>query len=103
MVTLHRLANDAGAFARRRGRRQAQVVHGHEYPTLRRLQPIARIGKRPADDDAHGVGQVTILELILNVERLVTVAVTKAGSVNRWIGRWQFVRQGDRKSTRMNS
>ena len=69
MVPLHGLADDAGAFAGRAGRSQAQVVHGHQDAPLRGLQAIAHIRQGPADDDAHRVGEITILQLIGDIER----------------------------------
>ncbi len=35
-----------------------QLVHGKQYPAMHRLEPIPDIGKRPADNYAHGVIQI---------------------------------------------
>ena len=44
MVALHRFADDAGTLARRRGWSEAEVVHGHEDASLRRLEAVAHVG-----------------------------------------------------------
>ena len=72
VVPLHRLADDAGALAGRGGRPEAEVVHGDEDAPLRRLQPVADVGQGPADDDAHGVGEVAVAQLVDDVERSLT-------------------------------
>ena len=54
---------------------EAEVVHRHEDAPLRRLEAVAHVRQRPADDDAHRVVEVAILELVFDVERLVAVAV----------------------------
>ena len=95
MVTLHRFADDAGTLAGRAGRSQTQVVHRHQDAPLRRLEPIAHVGQGPADDDAHGVGEIAVLELILDVERLVAVAISigRNGRVRGRTRRREFIRQ----------
>ena len=85
VVALHRLADDAGALAGRRGRAEAEVVHRHQDAPLRRLEAVAHVGQGPADDDAHGVGEVAVLQLVGDVERIVPVAV--AVRVGRKIAR----------------
>ena len=75
VVALHRLADDAGALAGRGGRAEAEVVHRHEDAALRRLEAVAHVGQGPADDDAHRVGEVAVLQLVRDVERFVVVAV----------------------------
>ena len=75
VIALHRLADDARALAGRGRRTQSQVLHRHQNAPLRRLQPVTHIGERAADDDAHGVGQVAVLELVFNVERLITIPI----------------------------
>ena len=92
VVALHRLADDAGALAGGSGRAQAEVVHRHQDAPLRRLEPVAHVGQRPADDDAHRVGEVAVLQLVLDVERLVLVSVPLAA--RHVFRRRQFIRQG---------
>ena len=46
--------------------REVQVVHRHQDAPLRRLEPVAHVGQRPADDHAHRVREVAVLELVLD-------------------------------------
>ena len=68
VIPLHRLADDPRALARRSAGRQPQVEHRHQDPPLRRLQPVADVGQRPADDHRHRVIEVALLELLLDVK-----------------------------------
>ena len=65
VVFAHHLADDVGALAVRAGRLQAEVVHRVEDATMDRLQAIAHIGQRPADDHAHRVIEVRRAHLLL--------------------------------------
>ena len=76
---------------------EAEVVHRHQDAPLRRLEAVAHVGQGPADDDAHGVGEVAVLQLVLDVERLVLVAVPLAA--RQVFRRRQFIRQGKVPST----
>ena len=69
VITLHRLADDAGALAGGCPRAQPEVAHRHQDPPLRRLEPVADVGQGPADDDRHRVVEVALLELLLDVQR----------------------------------
>ena len=95
VVALHRLADDAGALAGRGGRAEAEVVHGDEDAPLRRLEPVAHVGQGPADDDAHRVGEVAVLQLVGDVERFKAVGGGDPvqGLVRRRRWRSLFVRQ----------
>ena len=66
MIVAARIAGDFRALDAGRAGSEVQVVHGDENSPLRRLQPVAHVGQRTADDDAHGVGQITPLEFILD-------------------------------------
>src|SRR5581483_11211456 len=92
MIAFHRLADDAGALARSRRGSEPKVMHGDEDAPLGRLQAVTHVGERPANDDAHGVREVAFLEFILNVERLVLVAVPVA--TRQAVRRKEFIRQG---------
>ncbi len=70
VVALHRLADDARALAGGAARAEPQVAHRHQDPPLRRLQPVADVGQRPADDHRHRIIEVAFLELFLDVQRL---------------------------------
>ena len=55
VVLAHDFADDRGALAVRAVRLQAEVVHRVEHPAMHRLEPVAHVGQRPADDHAHRV------------------------------------------------
>src|SRR6185369_4449938 len=76
------------------GRPEVEVIHGDEDAALRRLEAIADVGQRAADDDRHGVGHVAFAQLLGNAERFVVIAVG-GGFGRRGRGRGsQVVRQG---------
>ena len=64
------VAGDLGALPELGAGPQVQVVHRHQDAPLGGLQTVPGVGERPLDDHAHGVGQVGVLELL--VEREVT-------------------------------
>ena len=66
MIVAAGVAGDLRALDPAGPRREVQVVHGHQDPPLRGLQPVAHVGQRPADDHAHRVGQIAALELVLD-------------------------------------
>ena len=76
------IARDFRAFDAARVRPEVQVVHGHQNAALRRFEPVAGVGKRPADDDAHGVRQVAVPHLILDVQQLEYVRSLPLPSVD---------------------
>src|SRR5262249_18767034 len=78
--------DDAGALARRRARPEAEVVHGDENPPLRRLEPVADVRQRPADDDRLGVGEVALAQFVYDVEGVDRLAVGQCGGVGRLVG-----------------
>ena len=45
----------------------AQLTHGVEHPPVDRFQAVSNIGKRPAHDHAHGVIEIGLLHLLLDV------------------------------------
>ncbi len=60
-------------------RGQAQVAHRHQDPPLRRLEPVADVRQRPADDDRHRIVEVALLELLLDVQRLGSIRKQYSG------------------------
>ena len=60
------VAGDLGALHPRRPGGEIEVVHRHEDAALRGLEPIADVGQGPGHDDAHRIGQVAVLELLLD-------------------------------------
>ena len=68
VVLTDHVADDAGRFLVRLVPVVAHVVHGEEAAPVHRLQPVAHVGERPADDDAHGVVHVGPLHLVFDVD-----------------------------------
>ena len=60
------VAGDLGAFDPGSPRRKVEIVHRHEDAALRGLEPVADVGEGPRDDDAHRVGEVAVLQLLLD-------------------------------------
>ena len=50
----------------RPARHQAQLVHRVENPPVHRLQPVAHVGQRARDDDAHRVVDERLLHLLFD-------------------------------------
>ena len=46
----------------------AELVHGEQHAPVHRLEAIAHIRQRPADDHAHRVIEVRLLEFVLDVD-----------------------------------
>jgi hypothetical protein len=46
----------------------AQLVHREQHAAVHRLQTVAHVGQRAADDDAHGVVEIRLFQLILDVD-----------------------------------
>ena len=67
MIVAAGVAGDLGAFDAGGAGREIQVVHRDQNPPLRRLQPVAHVGQAPAaDDHAHRVGEVAVLQLLFD-------------------------------------
>jgi hypothetical protein len=45
----------------------AELAHGVEHASMDGLQPVPNVGKRPAHDDAHGVIQIGLTHLVLEI------------------------------------
>ena len=60
------VAGDLGALHPGSAGSEIEVVHRHEDAALRWLEPVTDIGQRPGHDDAHRVGQVAVLQLLLD-------------------------------------
>ena len=67
-LTQH-LADDAGGLAVGPVGPQPHLVHGVQDAAVYRLEAVAGIGQRAADDDRHGVGQVGRSDLVLHLPR----------------------------------
>ena len=70
VILAEHIAHDAGAFAVRPIRCQAQFVHRVEDAALHRLEAIAGIGQGPTHDHAHRVLEVGALHLLMQGDRL---------------------------------
>ena len=66
MIVAAGVAGDLGALDPAGPRRQVQVVHGDQDAPLRGLQAVAHVGQRPADDHAHRVRQIAVLQLVFD-------------------------------------
>jgi hypothetical protein len=69
MVFTEHLADHAGTFFIRLAVLEIKLLHGEQDAPVHRFEPIAHVGKGTSDDNAHGVIQVSILYLFLNVYR----------------------------------
>ena len=70
VVLTHHVADDARALVPTPVRPVAAVVHRVEDAAVHRLEPVADIGQRAADDHAHRVVEVGLLDLVLQIHRL---------------------------------
>jgi len=68
MVLADHVADDAGALLVRLRVGVAQLVHGVEDAPVDRLEAVAGVGERAADDDRHGVVEVRLLDFVLDVD-----------------------------------
>ncbi len=85
VVLAHHLADDEGALAVGAGRLQADVVHRVEHPPVHRLEAVADVGQRPADDHAHRVIEVRRAHLLLELALLDPAAGEHVGVRHRGI------------------
>ena len=66
VVVTRRVARDLRALNASRTWRKTQIVHGDQDPALAWLQAIANVRKCATDDNAHGVGKITIPQLVFD-------------------------------------
>ena len=64
MILTHDFTDDSGRFLVRLVRRNAQLLHTIEDTPVHRFHTVPDIRQRPADDDTHGVIQITFLHLV---------------------------------------
>ena len=69
VLTQHFTDNTSGLLVRRAGA-QAHVVHGIQDAPVHRLQAVAGVGQGPGHDHAHGVIQIGLLHLLININPL---------------------------------
>ena len=68
MVLTQDFAGDLGALARGPVGVQPHLVHAEQDAAMHRLQAVADIGQRAADDHAHGVIEIRPLHLVFDVD-----------------------------------
>ena len=68
MVLTDDIAHHAGGLLVRLVPVVAELVHGEQHAPMHRLQAIAHVGQRTADDHAHRVIEVRLLELVLDID-----------------------------------
>ena len=61
------VAADLGTLDLLATRAQIQVMHRHQNATLRGLETVTDIGQGPVHDGAHGVCEVTVMQLALDL------------------------------------
>ena len=66
VIIAARIAGDLGALHAAGAGREVQIVHRHQDPPLRRLEPVAHVGQCAADDHAHGVSQIAVFQLVFD-------------------------------------
>ena len=70
MVLAHDVARHPGALDVGAVRLVPGVVHRPQHAAVDGLQPVAHVGQRAADDDAHRVVEVARAHLLLELARL---------------------------------
>ena len=79
VVLAHHVADDQRRLAVRPAEIVAGVAHGVEDAPLHRLEAVAHVGQRAADDHAHGVIEVAALHLLLDRDDLEGARRRRAG------------------------
>src|SRR5699024_1142798 len=69
MIFADDIADHAGRFLVRLVPVVAQFAHGVEHTPVHRLETVAHIRQRPADDDAHGIVEIRLAHLFFEVDR----------------------------------
>jgi hypothetical protein len=69
VVVTHRLGDRTGRLGVAAVRTEPGVVHRVEHAAVHRLETVAHLRQRAPDDHAHGIVDVAVLHLLLNVDR----------------------------------
>ena len=64
MERAHHVADDFRAFLEGGAGIEAQHLHAIEDAAMDRLQPVARVGQRPAHDGRERIGEIALLERV---------------------------------------
>ena len=70
VVVAHDVADDVRRLLVRPVRLHAGLVHAPQHAPVHRLEPVAHVGQRAADDHAHRVVEVARAHLLLELARL---------------------------------
>ena len=70
MVFAHHFSNDSGALPRAAIRQQTHLLHRVEDSAVDRLQSVANIGERAANDHRHRIVEVRPLHLLFDIDGL---------------------------------
>ena len=70
VVVAHHLADDLGALLVAAGGVEPQLAHGIEDAPVHRLQAVAHVGQRPVHDGGERIGEVALLQRVLEADRL---------------------------------
>ena len=65
---------------------EAELVHRVQHAPVHRLQPVAHVGQRAADDHAHRVVDERFLDLVVDETREDPFAIVRSGHRGRIIG-----------------
>ncbi len=93
VVLAQHLTHHRGALLGSPVRKEPQLVHGVEDPPVHGLEAVAHVGKRPLDDDAHGVVQERLPHLVLDqtgedplslLSRRHSISCTMVGGISSW-------------------
>ena len=73
VVVAHHVADDLGALQEAAVRVEPQLAHGVEDAPVHGLQAVAHVGQRAVHDGRQRIGEVALLQRILEVDRLDAV------------------------------
>jgi len=68
MILAQDVANNTGALFVRLVPETPQLIHGEEDTAMHGFQTIAKVRQRSTNDNAHGVLEVGLLHLVLDVD-----------------------------------
>ena len=86
VVVAHHLADDLGALLVAAGGVELQLAHGVEDAPVHGLQAVAHVGQRAVHDGRQRVGEVALLQRILQQDRLDAVGTGQNWFVAHAIG-----------------
>ena len=68
MERAHHVADDFRAFLERRARVELQDMHAVENAAMHGLEPVARVGQRPAHDGRERIGEVALFQRVAQAD-----------------------------------